>query len=461
MLRMTQTTMVLSVFVLFLHTTFGESGCTSADGDGTFGDDEPENFDIDCFSQLEFKDSYSSLTCNFTELPPHNTNYTLAVCTKEFSRYMCFNMEKQEDVYFLKFTDILSKKDICLEYEIKRRVCRSLVVTDIVKPEVPFDINITYLKEANEYLIHYSTPHSRKKYLQDKLTHQTAYRQEEGTWKTIESSFLQVKLLGKNLKTDALYEVKVRSHPKGDYFKGIWSEWSTLKSFRTTGEHSTESYSSMFMIILSIPGFILSVVMIVLILTFWESRIKPAMWPNLPDHKITLERLCKKPKNNFDISFNPESFGYVFIHKVDGIREKAELEDILQLPATPETDVPAKFRSGSDLKRSPARTDKSNLNLSVSYGGIWPAEALHGLLGSSQSAGSDSICGSGTYEVCHGSGVPLCDDGFGLPSAPLLDLPGLPGPEPLNGNTMPPNSELKSPSDEEAYVTMSSFYKNQ
>lgn len=150
-------------------------------------------------------------------------------------------MEKQEDVYFLQFTDILSNKDICVEYEIKRRACRSLIVTDIVKPEVPFDINITYQKEANEYLIHYSTPHSRKKYLKDKLIHQIAYRQEESTWKTIKSPYLQVKLLGKNLEADALYEVKVRSQPNGDYFKGIWSEWSTSKSFRTTGEHSMES----------------------------------------------------------------------------------------------------------------------------------------------------------------------------------------------------------------------------
>ncbi|XP_048787868.1 interleukin-7 receptor subunit alpha [Lagopus muta] len=461
MLRMTRTSTVLSILILFLHTTFGESGYTSGDGDGTFGDDEPDNLDIDCFSQLEFKDSYSSLTCNFTELPPHNTNYTLAVCTKEDSSYLCFNMEKQEDVYFLQFTDILSNKDICVEYEIKRRVCRSLIVTDIVKPEVPFDINITYQKEANEYLVHYSTPHSRKKYLKDKLIHQIAYRQEESNWKTIESPYLQIKLLGKNLETDALYEVKVRSQPNGDYFKGMWSEWSTSKRFRTTGEYSTENYSSMFMIILSVPGFILSVVMIVLILTFWESRIKPVVWPNLPDHKITLERLCKKPKNNFDISFNPESIGYVFIHEVDGIQAKAEQENFLQPPSTPETDISPKLRSGSDLKRSPARIDKSSLNLSMNYGGIWSAEALHGLLGSSQSTDTADTCSSGLYEVCHSSRVPLCDNGFHLPSAPALDPPGQPGPESQNGNMVPPNTELKAPSDEEAYVTMSSFYKNQ
>ncbi|NWH44774.1 IL7RA protein, partial [Fregata magnificens] len=465
MLRMTQTSTVLSIFVLFLHTTFGESGCTSADGDGTFGDDEPDNFDIDCFSQLEFKDSYSSLTCNFTELPPHNTNYTLALCTKEDSNYVCFNMEKQEHAYFLQFTDILSNKDICMDSEMKRRICRSLVVTDIVKPEVPFNINITYQKEANEYLIHYSTPHSWKKYLKDKLIHQIAYRQEEGTWKTIESPYLQVKLLGKNLENDASYEVKVRSQPNGDYFKGMWSEWSTSKSFRTAREqHSTESYSSLVVVILSILGFVLSIVMIVLIVTFWENRIKPAVWPNLPDHKKTLEQLCKKPKNNFDISFNPESFGYVHIHKVDGIRAKAELENFLQPSTAPETNLPEKFRGGSDPKMIPAKTDKSNLNLSVTYGGIWPAEALHRLLGTSQFAVTEGNCSSSTYEVCHSNGVPLCDDGFNVSSAPSPDPSGQPGTEPLNGDTvsqMLPTSEMRSPNNEEAYVTMSSFYKIQ
>ncbi|XP_074787614.1 interleukin-7 receptor subunit alpha [Athene noctua] len=463
MLKMTQMSTVLSIFVLFLRTTFGESGCTSADGDGTFVDDEPDNFDIDCYSQLEFKDSYSSLTCSFTELPPHNTNYTLALCTKEDGNYMCFNMEKREGVYFLQFTDILSNKDICMDSETKRRVCRSLVVTDIVKPEVPFDINITYQKEANEYLIHYSTPHSWKKYLKDKLIHQIAYQKEEGTWKTIETPYLQVKLLGKNLESDASYEVKVRSQPNGDYFKGMWSEWSTSKSFRTAKEQrSTDSYNSMVVVILSILGFMLSIVMIVLVITFWENRIKPAVWPNLPDHKKTLEQLCKKPKNNFDISFNPESFGYVHIHKVDGIRAKVELENFLQPSTALEMNLTEKIRSGSDLKMNLAMTDKSNQNLSVTYGGIWPAEALHRLLSTNQFAVTKGNCSSSTYEVCHSNRVPLCDDGFNLSSAPFPDPSGQPGPESLNDDTisqMLPTSEMRSPNNEEAYVTMSSFYK--
>ncbi|XP_009902036.2 interleukin-7 receptor subunit alpha [Dryobates pubescens] len=461
---MTQTSSVWGIFVLLLHTAFGESGCTSADGDGTFGDDESGNFDIDCFSQLEFKESYSSLTCNFTELPPRNTNYTLALCTKEDSNYLCFNMEKREDVYFLQFTDILSNKDICVNSETKRKVCWSLVVTDFVKPEVPFNINITYQKEANEYLIHYSTPHSWKKYLKDKLIHQIAYRQEEGTWKTIESPFLQVKLLGKNLHNDALYEVKVRSQPNGDYFKGMWSEWSTSKSFRTAREqHSTESSSGVVLVILSVLGFMLSIVMIVVVVTFWENRIKPAVCPNLPDHKKTLEQLCKKPKNNFDIIFNPESFGYVHIHKVDGIRSRAEVENFLQPSTAQDTNLPEKLKSGTDLKTIAEMIDKSNINSSVTYGGVWPAEALQRLLGTNQSAGNEGDCNSCTYEVCHSNGVPLCDKGFSLSSTVPLDSSGQPSPEPLNGDTilqMLPATEMSS-NNEEAYVTMSSFYKIQ
>ncbi|XP_010216030.1 PREDICTED: interleukin-7 receptor subunit alpha [Tinamus guttatus] len=455
---MTRTATTLSIFFLFLHMTSGESCCTSADGDGTFGDDEPDSLDINCFSQLEFKDSYSSLTCNFTELPPPDTNYSLAVCTKEDSSYICSNMEKHEDEYFSQFTDILSKRYVCMDSEMKRKICKSLILTEIVKPEIPFDINITYQKEANEYLIHYSTPHSWKKYLKDKLIHQIDYRQKEGIWKTIKSQYLQIKLLGKNLEKDASYEVRVRSEPNGDYFRGTWSEWSPSKSFRTSREHSLEKDTDMLMIILCILGLILSIVMIVLVLTFWENRIKPAVWPNLPDHKKTLEQLCKKPKNNFDISFNPESFGYVHIHKVDGIQARAEMESFLQMEAALRANIPEKDRSGSNLKMSPTRINKSHLNLPVTYGGIWPDEALNGSFGKSQFLTTEEFSSSSTYEVCS-SNVALCNGGPSLHCSPPLYPSGQTQPDPVS--PMQPNSEIRSASNEDEYVTMSSFYKTQ
>ncbi|KAM8793600.1 interleukin-7 receptor subunit alpha-like [Eudromia elegans] len=455
---MTRPGTALSIFFLFLRVPAGESCCTSADGDGTFGDDEPDNLDINCFSQLEFKDSYSSLTCNFTELPPPSANYSLAVCTKEDSSYICSNMEKQKDKYFLQFTDILSKRYVCMDSETKRKICKSLVLTEIVKPEIPFDINITYQKEANEYLIHYSTPHSWKKYLKDKLIHQIDYREKEGVWKTIKSQYLQIKLLGKNLEKDTSYEVRVRSKPNGDYFKGTWSEWSTSKIFRTSGEHSLEKDTDMIMIILSILGFIFLIVMIVLILTFWENRIKPAVWPSLPDHKKTLEQLCKKPKNSFDISFNPESFGYVHIHKVDGIQARAERESFLQKQAALQTNIPEEDRSGSNLKVSPARINKSNPSLPVTYGGLWPEEALSGSFGKSQFLITEEFSSSGMYEVCS-SNVPLCSGAPGLHCSPPLYPSAQTQPEPASHTQ--PSSEIRSASNEDEYVTMSSFYKTQ
>lgn len=168
---------------------------------------------------------------------------------------------------------------------------------------------------------------------------------------------------------------------------------------------------------------------------------------------------------NFDISFNPESFGYVHIHKVDGLWAKAELENFLQPSIAPETSLPEKFRSGSDLTRFPVMADKNNLNLPVSDKGVWPAEALHRLLGTrSQFAVTEGSCSSSTYEICHGNRVPLHGDGFNLSSTCSLDPSGQPHPEPLNDDTvsqMLPNSDMRSPNNEEAYVTMSNFYKIQ
>uniref|UniRef100_A0A8C5TQW1 Interleukin 7 receptor n=1 Tax=Malurus cyaneus samueli TaxID=2593467 RepID=A0A8C5TQW1_9PASS len=407
-LRMTQPSAVLSIFAMFLHTTFGESGCTSADGDGTLGDDEPDNFDIDCFSQLDIKDSLSSLTCNFSELPPYNTNYTLSLCTKEDNNYACSNMKKQEDAFFLQFNDILSNRDICMYSEMKRRVCRSLIVTDIVKPEVPFAINITYEREANEYLIRYCTPHSRKKYLQDKLVHQVAYRQREATWKVSD-----VVLACKNGEF---------GEKNGKFWGKKWKFWGENREFCVKK--------------IDFLGF--------KIWKFWGKT-----WGKF---------------GNFDISFNPESLGYVDIHKVDDLLAKAELENFLQTSTAPETNPPEKCRSGSDLKMLPVITDKTRPNLPLPFGAVWPAEALHRLLGPSQFAVTEGSCSSSTYEVCHGSRLPLHRDGFNLPSTAPLDPSGQPLPQPLNDGTVSQmllSGDMRSPNNEEAYVTMSNFYKIQ
>ncbi|XP_043370995.1 interleukin-7 receptor subunit alpha isoform X3 [Dermochelys coriacea] len=431
MLRMTQTSTAFAILLFFLlHTTSGESGSTS----GEDSDDELENVDIECFSQLEIKECCHSLTCNFTELDLNNTNINLTICSTTTEERICSTMEKQESTYFLYFYEILSPKDVCVVLESCRKYCRSVTVTHIVKPETPFGTNIIFQKDANEYFIQYSTPHSKKKYLKDKLIHEIAYRQENGTWGTIQSKYLWIKLQGKSLQMGASYEVKVRSKPNGKFFKGIWSEWSSSEYFQIAVEHSRKKKSSRF--------------------CGQNFRIIKKLWSNC----------ARSQKKNFDISFNPDSFGYVHIHKVDGIQAKAEVECFLQPLAPLDADVSEKVNKGSDMKKSLTAVDKSVLKLPVTYGGIWPSDMLSGHLCETQPSMLDGSSNGIPYKVCSCNGTQLYNCGPMTHSSSSVASTVQPRSGPLNTNTVSliqPNNGVRSSNKDEAYVTMSSFCKNQ
>ncbi|XP_074850420.1 interleukin-7 receptor subunit alpha [Carettochelys insculpta] len=467
MLRMTRTSTALVILLfslLLLHITSEDNGDSGSSGNW---EDDELDLDFECFSQLEIMKWSHSLTCSFMELNHNNTNIT--VCTN-FEKRVCSTMEKQENTYFLCFYEILSPRDICVVLESKRMFCRKVNVTNIVKPEAPFGINITFQKEANEYLIQYSTPHSKKKYLKGKLIHEIAYRQENRPWKTKESQYLQIKLLGKSLQRGASYEVKVRSKPNGQFFKGIWSEWSTSNYFQTAAgpqpnermqKETTPFSNGILWVTIPTMGFILLFTMLVLIL--WKTRIKPLLWPKLPDHKKTLEQLCKKPIKNFDISFNPESFGYVHIHKVDGIQATAEVESFLQPSAPLDTDVSEKVENGSAMK-SLTDVEKSVLKLPVSYGGIWPSDTLSRHLCETHPFVLEGFSNGIPCKVCSSNGTQLYNCDPMTHSTSSADLTVQPGSGPINTNTVSqiqPSNRIRSSNKDEAYVTMTSFCKNQ
>ncbi|XP_006270101.3 interleukin-7 receptor subunit alpha [Alligator mississippiensis] len=464
MLRMTRTSAAFSILLFLLHTASGESCCTSADGDGTFGDDELDNPEIDCFSQLEIVSSLHALICSFSEPSLNNTNFQIVSCISEERIEKCSQMKKQESTYSLEFSQILLPRRVCVILESKRKYCSSLKVISIVKPEKPFNVTITFQEAANEYLVQYKTPHSTKRYLSGKLIHQISYRWQKGSWSTIESQYLQIKLLGRNLEMGAVYELKVRSKPNGNFFNGTWSDWSTSEFFTTEMKPPLEKNSDMIMVTLCTVGFIFSVIVIVLILTFWKNRIKPLVWPNLPDHKKTLEQLCKKPKNQFDTSFNPESFGYVHIHKVDNIQAKTETECFLQPSTPPEADVPEKVKSGSELKSSPIGTGTCNLKLLFTYGGIWPSDALNGCSCPTLLPNGVGFSSAITYPEGSSSGKQWRNDDVRTHSSSAMDAMTQHRSGPLNmsiASQTQPNNEIRSSNKDEAYVTMSSFYKNQ
>lgn len=47
----------------------------------------------------------------------------------------------------------------------------------------------------------------------------------------------------RKLQPDAMYEIKVRSIPHSDYYKGFWSEWSPSSHFKTPEANSAGEQS--------------------------------------------------------------------------------------------------------------------------------------------------------------------------------------------------------------------------
>ncbi|XP_030187294.1 interleukin-7 receptor subunit alpha isoform X2 [Lynx canadensis] len=369
-----------------------------------------------------------------------------------------------QEMYFIRTKKFLliGDSEICVKLKGKKITCRKMNVVKIVKPEAPFDIRVIYREGANDFLVTFNTSHLQKKYVKE-LLHEVAYRQEkhENDWMHVNLSSTKLALLQRKLQPDAMYEIKVRSIPNHDYFEGFWSEWSPSFHFRTpeiTGRMDP------ILLTISILSFFSVSLMVILACALWKKRIKPIVWPSLPDHKKTLEQLCKKPKKNLNVSFNPESFLDCQIHKVDGIQARDEAEGFLQDTSLPQPEESEKQRLVGGVQ-SP----------------IWPSE--HAVITPKTFRGDSPLgCLAGNVSMCEALVLPSSrppdfrDGGKNGPHVyqGLLLVPGTtngPGPTPfpfqsgiltLNpaAQGQPILTSLGS-SQEEAYVTMSSFYQNQ
>ncbi|XP_045296362.1 interleukin-7 receptor subunit alpha [Leopardus geoffroyi] len=447
------------VFYL-LQVVSGESGYAQ---NGDFDDAELDDYPFSCYSQLEVDGSQHLLTCTFDDPDVNSTNLEFEICGALLD-VKCLTFNKMQEMYFIRTKKFLliGDSEICVKLKGKKITCRKMNVVKIVKPEAPFDIRVIYREGANDFLVTFNTSHLQKKYVKE-LLHEVAYRQEkhENDWMHVNLSSTKLALLQRKLQPDAMYEIKVRSIPNHDYFEGFWSEWSPSFHFRTpeiTGRMDP------ILLTISILSFFSVSLMVILACALWKKRIKPIVWPSLPDHKKTLEQLCKKPKKNLNVSFNPESFLDCQIHKVDGIQAKDEAEGFLQDTSLPQ----------------PEESEKQRL-----VGGVqsptWPSE--HAVITPKTFIGDSPLgCLAGNVSMCEALVLPSSrppDFRDGDKNGPhvyqgLLLVPGTtngPGPTPfpfqsgiltLNpaAQGQPILTSLGS-SQEEAYVTMSSFYQNQ
>ncbi|XP_078531067.1 interleukin-7 receptor subunit alpha [Lissotriton helveticus] len=327
--------------LLLVHRACCESGLTP--DDGQLEDIEPEPPEYECFF-ASTGDKWNKLTCFLKESIHKYSNITFSVCCNNEDQ--CPVLKKKKGIYVLKssnFSLLISCK-ICIFPVRKEPLCNTYALKKIVKPEMPYNLTITYHKDAKEYIISYM---AASVYLKDKLIHQITIRKNNGTWEELpEITFLHFRLLEQKLARGAKYEVRVRSKPNGKYFKGSWSEWSKSEHFKTSDEVPAQEGLPPMAITLSALGALLLVIMIVIVF-LWEKRIKPYVWPHIPDHKSTLEQLCKKQRKSHNIIFNPDYFMDLHIHKVDGIQEKTLEECFLEPSDTQGLGVPGENTVGS------------------------------------------------------------------------------------------------------------------
>ncbi|KAM5260698.1 interleukin-7 receptor subunit alpha [Hipposideros larvatus] len=449
------------VFYL-LHVVSGESGYAQ---NGDLEDAELDDYSFSCYSQLEVNGSQHLLNCAFDDPDVNSTNLEFEIC-EALLIVKCLTFSKLQDVYLLK-TDkflLIGDSKVCVKLRRKIITCRKIKIFNIVKPEAPFDLRVIYRKEANDFVVTFNTSHLQKTYV-TKLIHEIAYRQEnnENDWMHVNLSSTKLTLLQRKLQPDATYEIKVRSIPGVDYFGGFWSEWSPSVRFKTP-ETKDPGEMNPVLLIISMMSFFCVALMVILACVLWKKRIKPIIWPSLPDHKKTLEQLCKKPKKNLHVSFNPESFLDCQIHKVDGIQAREEVESFLQDTFSPQLEESEKQRAGGSVQ-----------------GSNWPSK--HAVITPKTFRGDAPLgCLAGNVSVCDASEVsssrsPDCRAGSNNEPHGYQGLLG--GPGTTNGilsPLFPFQSEILTfnpatqgqplltslgSSQEEAYVTMSSFYQNQ
>ncbi|XP_059132550.1 interleukin-7 receptor subunit alpha isoform X2 [Peromyscus eremicus] len=451
-----------TVFCL-LQAVSGESGNAQ---NGDLEDAEPDDYSFWCYSQLEVDGNQHSLTCAFDDPDINSTNLELQICGS-LLEMECLTLNKLQEIYFVKTGRFLliGSSTICVKLEKRNLICKRMDIAKIVKPEAPFGLDIVYRKEANDFLVTFNTSHSKKKYVKQ-LMHDMAYRPEKGesNWTHVYLLNTRTTILERKLQPRAVYEIKVRSIPDTRYFKGFWSEWSPSSTFETPEPRSPGGWDPVLPSV-SILSFFSVVLLVILACVLWKKRIKPIVWPSLPDHKKTLEQLCKKPKKNLNVSFNPESFLDCQIHEVNGIQSRDEVESFLQNVHPPQPDPPPeeleKQGHGAAV-HSPTWLAEISVSTPETLGRELPLRFLDR---------NPSGCNTPTFPSPR---PPDYRDGERNGSHVYQDLlprPGntngtLPQPFPLQSGILIPVSQRQPiPSSsvlnqEEAYVTMSSFYQN-
>ncbi|CAB1423352.1 unnamed protein product [Pleuronectes platessa] len=309
--------------------------------------------------------------------------------------------------------------DFNLTVQLKRggEIWTRVDLKKIVKPRPPQLWNVTFNRESNKAVVHIQSP-----YHKDYLTGNQMFQLH--IWATDRPNMIQnissessMKIDMEHLRKNTKYHVKVRSIPVKP-LEGSWSEWSDTFSFYTpAGAQEPDDRQQMYKVML---GLIVLVVVSVTVVFLWKKKILTIMWPIIPHPKETLVQIGK-PNKGLLLNFNPEVFSAL---RVSSMSQCCDEPESSPSPAEgAQSDHPSSTQS-SDC-RSTTSVSTEELELSA-------------LLSGSSSAADASLHSASPSPVHH-----------------LL----------LEGRTERCSGANESEASaagqqEEAYVTMSSFYQD-
>ncbi|XP_044000600.1 interleukin-7 receptor subunit alpha [Gambusia affinis] len=303
------------------------------------------------------------------------------------------------------------------------RLSATVLLPKIVKPRSPWIVNVTMDQVMNRAVIHFQIPYSRD-YLNLNTQSFQLHLQTDGssiTQNVSSKNFLQIDK--QHLRQDSEYRVRVRSIPVGA-LQGTWSAWSPEFSFRTPPEEKPLSPVEMER---TVPGLVLISVSALVVLcggvVVWKTGIFSYIWPSIPHPKQALVQICK-PNKGLLLDLHHEVFSSLRVLPLEKLQaEEAE---------------PRRRSSGTGTG---------------SDAGSWPETGSDAGFQSGSSHSSASSAGTEELEV---SALLSGEDGCVPGDVPS---PGdVPWREDESQNLL---ARRGGPGQEEAYVTMSSFYQNQ
>ncbi|XP_067885194.1 interleukin-7 receptor subunit alpha [Heterodontus francisci] len=285
------------------------------------GDEELDLPKIHCFSSFTANSRDDRITCKLTE--PVTDSESLKITFREEEVTMSCEIKPRQSQSCSVGTSKFALFNHCCIH-VSRAGSREMGPCDLkkkiihmVKPGTPFGVAVTTLLEAKEIKLTWDTPSIRLIELKNNLLHQVSYRSTDSDWEQLNVTAHSVRLLMKNLIPNSQYMIRVRSTPDQKYFKGIWSDWSQTVNFKTPPAVYTFSTG----VKLTISFMILLILLLIgLSALLWENRIKPHIWPKIPNPKYALEQLYMKPNKAVEVSFNPYSFLDVLESRVDTIQ---------------------------------------------------------------------------------------------------------------------------------------------